>query len=120
MPWEFFDRSAHEVESNIELMNGRADAALSTALSIVAQLGAVRFDDTDVSVPSFTLAPVDIPPLIPPKAPSPLTPAIIGTVNIPTFDNMADQLGLTLSDLDITIPDFVNPIGPLSIPSSTK
>lgn len=69
MPWEYFDRSATEVETNISIMNQRADEAMAAALEAVESLKGINFDTITGSVPQQTLPDIAIPDAVTPEKP---------------------------------------------------
>jgi hypothetical protein len=106
--WAFFDRPATDVENNVALMNGRADTAIAKVNEIVTALGQLTFD-TEPTPPNIVLPEIQD---FKPTTVTPGNPLLFGTVqqpNIPPYEDLSTNLGLNLSDLEITIPDFVLP-----------
>lgn len=114
MPWEFFDRSAQEVESNINVMNGRADKTMDVALGIIEQLGDVDFGPGSGAPPNVPLPTVLVPQVITPRAPGTPLFGEIGEIRIPDFEDLWAQV--QSFTLEPPIPEFEPTVGPPIIP----
>lgn len=117
MNFEAFDRPADLVESNLGAMSSRADEALSRAYDALADLGDIQLQ----------LAPGPALPELPevnvPNPTETLTPptadgfgSVAGFAS-PTFEDLSAYLGLDLSDLDVTVPEFQSTVGAFVLPT---
>ena len=116
MNFEAFDRPADLVEGNLGAMNSRADEALTKAYEAINSLGGIPLelppgpalpDLPDVNVPS----PTDLTP------PSKDGFGSVGGFSNPTFEDLSQFLGINLSDLDITVPEFESSVGAFILPA---
>lgn len=117
MNFEAFDRPADLVESNMGAMNQRADEALVEAYAAISALGNVALELPpgpalpelpDINVPS---------PFPDPAAPDASAFGTVGSFSDPGFEDLSQYLGLSLSDLDITVPEFSPSVGAFVMPS---
>lgn len=105
--WEYFDRPASVVESNISTMNARADELIAEAQAIIQELGSLTFD-SEPAAPNIGLEAVTVQP---PVNPSPPTSPNFGDIYTPTgleWEDLGDGLadvGSILQDLE-RLPPF--------------
>jgi hypothetical protein len=106
--WSYFDRPATDVENNLAAMNARADEFISKTNQVIDSLTAMDFEMLGTP-PSTTLPDIaDFKPV----SPKPGDPKLLGDVSVYTpdpYEDLSAFLGISLSDFDVTIPDFVLP-----------
>jgi hypothetical protein len=115
MPWEFFDRAASEVESNIGYMNQRADETMAVALAAVEKIQSVSFEGITGAPPQISLPDINIPPAVNPTAPQSRS---FGTIpgGSAAWELLSIPGAPSLSDLLRDIPTFESTIGNPNIP----
>lgn len=117
MNFEAFDRPADLVEGNLGAMNQRADEALTEAYEAIAALGGIS-----LQLPPGPALP-ELPEInVPSPVPEPTPPDVnafgaVGSFSDPSFEDLSQYLGLDLSDLDITVPEFESEIGSFVMPT---
>jgi hypothetical protein len=114
--WEYFDRPATAVESNLSVMNARADEALAAANSAISALGAHDIGAVP-NPPSLTLPEINVPPVVEPSAPETKDFGQIYTPQTPAFEDLSALLDLSLSDIDIDVPAFNPTTGAIQMPA---
>lgn len=107
MPWEFFDRPAAAVESNIAAMNARADTALATTLGVAGSLAAIELPGDGLTPANFSLPAIIVPSAVTPEKPRTAPFGEIQSWREPEVENIAGDVGL---DPDLAnLPTEFNP-----------
>lgn len=99
--WEYFDRPASAVESNLSTMNARADEAIAEAQDAIDRLADIQFEP-EAGLPQITLPPIEIPaPISEPQPPGTDSFGHLYAPSTPTFVDYGDAADLNsiLSDL---------------------
>lgn len=110
--WEYFDRPATVVENNISTMNVRADELIAEAQAIIDSLGSLTFEN-EPAAPSIAMPEVIVPDPVVPTAPSNPSFGHLYAAGTPTFENLTDDLGLSLESI-LTDLDAIPPFEPKS------
>lgn len=116
MLWEFFERPATEVETNIALMNQRADAALDKANANIDALGKVALPLDAPAPPNLDLPAINIPNVVAPKPPSAGSFGEVGDISLGPMEDLWTTAGLSLGAFLDDIPQFAPTVVSPSIP----
>jgi hypothetical protein len=115
--WEYFDRPASAVESNLSVMNSRADEALAAANAAISALSDVGLDVAP-NPPNLQLPDIAVPAVVEPQRPTGQNFGTIYTPQTPTFQDLSSLLGVSLSDLDIDVAEFSPTTGAINMPAA--
>lgn len=116
-PW-VFQQPAGIVQSQIDLMNGRADAALTLASTSISQLEATNLGTDSSSVPDFQMPDIPGTSIARPTDPKVLNLGTVDAFVTPTFTvptAILDQLESLIAGLPAP-GSWVNPIPTLNVP----
>lgn len=115
--WEYFDRPASAVESNLSAMNQRADAALNAANAAISNLGDVDFP-VELDAPNIIMPEVVVPSPVTPVPPDVSDFGSVSQFITPVFEDLSALLDISLASLLADIPVFSPTSGTINIPAA--